>query len=259
MDLMYIWYVYMPYIAIFLLIFCPAVFVWWYKRKLPSAARSLYAAMRKGLIPLLIVHDSGRSKIVLALERKGEGVLYTTDGRYKILPRYTSGEVEEEEVKKKTTKKNPKPETPEKRRGRSMFAEWTNKRSILVGLGTPFYVAYSGTMCLLNPLALALIEAGKMFVKDAEGKPIKSDEAKEEDLSEMLQPLMLLDARESKAIINSQYDESQIGACLVDSEDIGRIGRPSIFQRYGWLIMLLVMVAAAGVALMFLPNIIPIG
>lgn len=209
----------------------------WHKR-VPPAARVLVECFHRKEVPALIVHDSGRSALVRIFERRGEGVVMTDRGKYRLLPRYTEAEEEvmdrlAEEMgaaqsrnpktsqktdKQKSQSTEEQPKEPKKKR-LDFNTDWITRRSILTGLGLPFYVGYSGTLCLLNPECLAAHQAGEMFVPTSE-QPYPTEQQKS-----LPKPLMLLDPRRIAAIINRSFDTTQIDAIIVDAEERGRLGR----------------------------------
>lgn len=256
-----------------------------YYKVIPKTARTFIAAKRKNMIPALIVHDSGRAVIVLVKEKMGGGICVTEQGRYKLLPKYVEAEEitsveeaaafpEEAESKNKTagseeetTESETETTKPRLKTLIKMFGDWVTKRCILVGLGKPMLIGYSGKACLLNPSALALWEAGKMKIRDQEHRwmreKVKQNEKGEPDengkipkIQELLQPLMLLDARACKAVISPAYDESQIAAMCVDSEKIGMIGRG--LPKWALpLILIVVVVGGLAFLIMVLTGVIP--
>jgi hypothetical protein len=238
------------------LIFCLSSFLLplLYLRRVPPVARTLIEAKEKSQVPALIVHDSGRSYLTLLLERMAEGVVVTTSGKYKLLPQsvdFNQAFDEEVGVPDKTTKKkpNPNPEAdppPEPKRSFSadLFG-WISHRSILVGLGLPFYVGYSGSLCLLNPEALALYEAGELFIP-SENKPVP----KGDDKGKMM-PLMWLDPSKIKHIINKRFSTSQIDAMMIDVDRRARIYQMSPVMK-ALLVIVVIVVIVGALAFLFL-------
>ena len=248
----------------------PTVIPLVYYKVFPKTARTFIAAKRKNLIPAYIVHDSGRAVITLVNERMGGGICVSEKkDRYKILPKF----VEEEEVtaedeatafpKEAQNEEGEDTESTEKSAGSQpmtlkravrTFGDWVTKRSHLVGLGKPMFVGYSGKACLLNPLALALWEAGKMKIRNEDHKfirkKVKDKDDKIPQIQDLVQPLMLLDPRSVKAVISHAFDEAQIAAMCADSEAIGRMGRglPKWVLPVG--IILIVIVAGAAIFLL---------
>lgn len=223
------WYFIFPIVGFIFLVtswLIPFIYI----KRVPKAARTLIEAAAKKLVPALIVHDSGRAAIHLLLERRGEGVVMTDQGEYRLLPRYAEMDVTdlpEETTQQGKKKGNPTGEEVEQQKKKTLREklkldwniEWITKRSILVGLGLPFYVAYSGKLCLLNPECLAWYEAGEIFVP-TEDNPVPTGDDKKKPM-----PLMFLSVQKMKAIINKRYDMSQLNAILVDAENLGRLGR----------------------------------
>lgn len=236
----FFWFFIMPIVGLIMCVVFPVVFgLLWFKW-LPPISKTLYRAKRKRLIPLFLTHDSGRASCVLVYERKGEGVLMTDDGRYKILPRYVGTE----------DAGNPEPKKVSK-----IYSDFITKRALLTGLGLPILYGYSGTLCALNPEALALVESGDMILETAD-MPVKAEKAKNKSLKELLRPLMILDPRKIKEVLNSSYDESQIGACLVDSEMIGMLGRPSQLKKYIPLFLILGILVVGAIAVLMVPDLL---
>lgn len=247
-DFEYAWFMIFGTIGF---VFCCASFVFpllWFK-KVPEPARMLTRCAQTGEVPALVVHDSGRSKLISITEKLGEGVVKTDQGNYRILPRFVKvrevlkGVVDKAEAAKKLqdlSEETTDLETAEvpstlpteteldkfkellKGQGLEMdyYGDFLNRRSILIGLGLPIYTAYSGKMCLINPLCLALYHAGEMFIPTAD-KPDQSD-IPEADRKPM--PMMLLDSTEMKTIINHRYDTSQVNAAIIDAVETGKAG-----------------------------------
>lgn len=251
----------------------PILLPYVYFRVFPKTARTFIAAKRKNMIPALIVHDSGRAIITLVREKMGGGICVTEKGRYKCLPKYVEAEeVSKEDEKAAFPDENKVGDTensknaarkPTLKKLVGMFGDWVTKRCILVGLGKPMLLGYSGKGCLLNPLALALWEAGKLKIRDHNHqfirKKVKDPDSNEiPDIDDLLQPLMFLDARASKAVISAAYDEAQIAAMCSDSEQIGSIGRglPKWVLPVG-----IILIVVIGLALLFLilTGVIPMG
>jgi len=212
--------------------------------------------------PIQVVHDSGRRQLKMIREKKG-GLIITNEGRYKLLPMFTAKRDSSQLEFDNPVEANPT-ETKKVESLRQIYEDyyldystWNSKRSQLVGLNMPFFVGYSGKACLLNPEALALYEAAEMSV-NIEGKmSFNPNELKGEELKgkpsarNAVQPLMPLDPRVIKEIINEGFDETQIAAIQTDSEMLGQLGR-----GYGKLIpiavILIIVVVVAVVAMNFL-------
>lgn len=186
-------YVIAPFIGLAFIMVSWVPAYYWFK-KLPPVFHTLYRSHKERRIPLLVVHDSGRGKIVLIEEALGEGVVKTEDGDYRIVPQY--------------------PNAP------SPIRDAIARRTILEGLDLPFFVGYSGRLCLLNPETLALWETGE----NAQGQA-KTDNPSSE------KPLLLLDPRKIKDIIGTQFSVSQIGEIINDSEGIGMIRSLKTFGK----------------------------
>lgn len=255
--------------------------LFWFKFVCP-AARLVNKANRKKNPIAIIVHDSGRAIITMIQERRGEGVVVTDKGQYKLLPRYiseqelmapseapinplvanllsmpaeqpTQGKPQgdgKESLPASLIQPTPKPELPPK--AYKLYNDWLSKRINLIGFGQSIWFGYSGSLCLLNPDAMALWESGEMMVIGADNKPHfdekqKSKIEKIKGIGEVLQPLMLLDPRQIKVIMNKIFDQTQIAAVVYDSEEIGRMGRGfGKYLPYLLIIVVLVIVALIG-------------
>lgn len=250
----------------------------WYKR-VPQAARILVEAYQRKKPPLYIAHDSGRGALTWIEEKGGEGIVITKDGRYKILPQFSA-------VSKKG---NPDGDVKEVEYEKD-YRDFISKRGVLTGMDLPFFLGYSGKLCLLNPEALALYEAGEMAIKDSEGKVhgvTRENHAEKEtvcskcgkildegwdhcpycngkkkvvqkvrkELPDLLQPLLLLDPRRIKELIGRQFNVSQIGALMVESEQIGLLGRGT-FKKYLPIVFILTAVVIGGILLLMAPNLL---
>lgn len=227
---LFIWYTIFPLLGFVGLITLPWLIPLIWFRIIPKAARTLFWAARRKMVPAYIVHDSGRGAMTLIQERRGEGVVITDHGKYRLLPRYVEA----------TEKDNPKNQL-------DYSAEWITKRSIMASLGLPFYIGYSGSLCLLNPEALAWYEAGKIFVPTA-NNPVPNE--KQKDLPK---PLMLLDLKSIKSIINRAFDTTQISAVLQDMYLLGLLGRGFNKTLISIGAIILVVVAVLAI-LFFLPQ-----
>lgn len=226
----YAWFVILPVVGLISLLSNWLIPFLWIKR-VPGAARQLVKAWQNKLVPAFIAHDSGRAAIVNIIEKRGEGVVVTDHGNYRLLPRFVKVEegdvATEEPVRKKKGRKKPNPgsaataglpqSTTRPRYVLDYNTDWVNKRSILIGLGSPFYVGYSGKLCLLNPECLAWFEAGEIWIPDTVNPP--------KDKKDLPKPLMLLNVLKMKDIINRRFDSSQIKALAKYAEEIGSIGR----------------------------------
>lgn len=239
-------YMALPIVGIIALLTKPFIDFLVFYRKIPLAARKIWEASEKKQPIAVIVHDSGRAGIHMIVERRGEGVVVTDHGKYQLLPRYVSEEeLEAPEVKdgNPNPKDNPAPKKPEgvREKIQKIYSDWIVKRAILIGFDLPIFFGYSGSLCLFNPEALALYEAGDLMIQSASDKPLFNPQKNpKKHIADALQPLMLLDPRKIKSIINRTFDHSQIAAIIVDSEEIGRIGRG--FGRFLLPIGLIVLV-----------------
>lgn len=238
---------------------------------MPEESRVLFWAKMRKTPPILVVHDSGRGEMSRVLERRGSGVVYTKDrdGRrkYKLLPRYTSKSGVESAImnlKDITANPNMTPEelmqglmtdTPDAEYVKD-YSDWMVKRCILAGSGLPFFVGYAGKLNLLNPEALALYQAGEMFVK-TEDKTLFDPRDKQPTgviptAGKHYEPLMLLDPRKIKEIISAGFDEAQMSVVIADSEEIGRGLRGGFkLGGIGIIIVIIIMVIAL---IFFLPQ-----
>lgn len=279
---MWLMYVLLPLIGIILLIAVPVLGTVFWKKLMPRAAKELFWCKMRGMPPAIICHDSGRAEIQSFIERRGSGVVITNKGKYKLLPRYVSVDslpISVENSQEETIGENAsaqenlaqngdepnKPMLKEEEDdkvalGRSIrkvlrdYSDFFSKRSILMGLGMPIFFGYSGKLCLLHPDALALYEAGQMKVNVDENTVFyKGDADKKGDA---LEPLMQLDPRAIKTLINKGFDETQMAAITTDAELVGLMGRPSHIGSY-ILIIIIVIVAALGI--LFLPSLLPKG
>jgi len=252
------------------------LFVLFWKRWMPKTARTLFWAARRGTPPLLLVHDSGRGELTTVRERKGEGIVMTKEGKYKILPRVMPKTPLEDQIVKSITEateaKNPKsesdvdvevdiPEGADKPSRLSIlkdkfildYSDWILKRCMLVGMKMPFWVGYTGKLCLLNPEALALYEAGEMFVRTEDRTLFNPNNIEGKNQKDAMQPLLLIDARKIQQIIYNGFDQSQIAGVVADSEEIARLGRGLSKGMIG-VILILVVIGIIGLAMFALPQ-----
>jgi len=266
-------YVIMPLVGYITVFTVPWLIPLLWKKLLPSAARTMFWAARRKQPPALICHDSGRSQFTLVKERRGSGVVFTDTGKYKILPRYRlkTSTVQKKKEDGKTTKPVPelsgdKKEILKQVQGRLSelkdryildYTDWIVKRSMLIGLDLPLFVGYSGKLCLLNPEALALYEAGELYIKTEDETMFNPHELDGKEMEDAFQPLMLIDPRKIKEIINDGFDQAQIAAIVVDSELIGLQGRG--MGRYLPYFMIIGVVIVALLAIFLLPSILPMG
>lgn len=236
------------------------VFFW--KRMLPLPARTIFWGKRRNLPLAFICHDSGRGVLHTITERRGEGVVVTDHGKYKILPRYLEDkEVVEvtEEIQQGTSSDGQ--ETPQATKvtrrvlGRLKdYSSWIVKRTTLYGYEAPFFLGYSGKICLMNPEALALYELGDMMIKTEDKTLFNPHGIDGKRVEDALQPLLLIDPKVIKQAIPEGYDDSQIAAITRDSEEIGQFGRG--FGKFTLPIVIIV-IAIVGVlaAIFILPQI----
>jgi len=236
-----------------ILIVCvPIIFIWFWKRMLPKASRTFFWIHRRKTPPLLLCHDSGKGMLVGIKERAGEGVVMTDRGRYKILPRYLSASPAKpkgEEEAGPALNPNPLDEMTVKD-----YSDWVVKRTYLEGLGLPFFVGYTGSLCLLNPEALALYEAGNLAFQNEEGKfMFNPRKVKGKTVDKALQPLLLLDPRKIKQIVPAGYDHEQIAALVADAEELARLGKGIPRAALMGILVILIIVAVVGL-LFFAPQ-----
>lgn len=239
LPFIFFWYQLLPIIGLsFLAVASWFIPFWWIKR-VPETARILERAAREKKPVALIAHDTGRAALTLIEERMGEGVVVTDSGNYKILPQYARVEETEGEGKG----------NPEKLYEKD-YRDFITKRTILTGLDLPFFIGYAGKLTLLNPEALALYEAGDMYVKTSEGPLFNPNKKKDRSIRKALQPLMLLDIRKIKDLIGVQFDVTQIAAIITESERIGYLGSATPFKKYLPLIGLLLLAMVVGLLLL---------
>jgi hypothetical protein len=254
------------------------LFILFWKRWMPKAARTLFWAARRGTPPLLLVHDSGRGEITTVIERKGEGIVMTKEGKYKILPRVMPKTPLEEQIVQKITEaaqeQNPSPDgtpvevevdVPEDAKKPSRlsilkdkfildYSDWIIKRCMLVGMKMPFWVGYTGKLCLLNPEALALYEAGEMVVRTEDKTLFNPNKVEGKTIKDALSPLLLIDSRKIQQIIFNGFDQSQIAGVVADSEEIARLGR-GLSKTMISAIIILVIILILGLGMFVLPQI----
>lgn len=280
------------------MVFCftglPIMFLFW-KRWMPKASRTLFWAGRRKTPPLLLVHDSGRGELTTIHERKGEGIVMTAQGKYKILPRWLPKiplsqmlrmqedipalQVPEEDgvaLQQDSAVPVVQQTTTEAQLGSSAltidlhsifnvqvlkenfildYSDWILKRTNLIGLDLPFFVGYTGKLCLLNPEALALYEAGEMLIRTEDHIMFNPHNKADKDAKNALQPLLLLDARRIQQIIYEGFDQSQIAAVVADSEELARIGQ-GMSPKIKILLAIVVIAVVAAAALFILPSIL---
>lgn len=302
-------YVTMPIFYVIGMVFCFVgipIIIWFYKRKIPKAARTLIWSGIRREPPLLLCHDSGRGELTTIRERRGEGIVVTQQNKYKILPRWmpkvplsaflggqttaaapqgslpqapaAEGDVNSEgtEEQEQDTEMPQPPQAPETQRLPSGvekdlhkvfnikllkenfiidYSDWIVKRTYLVGLDLPFFVGYTGKLCLLNPEALALYEAGEMCIRTEDAVLFNPNKIEGKSIENAFQPLLLLDPRKIQQIIYEGFDQSQIAGIVADSEEIARI-RQGISPKMKIFLGILVIVVIAGAALFLLPQIL---
>lgn len=224
--------------------------------RIPEAAVTLWRAKKKKMIPILIVHDTGRSRLDLIRERRGEGIVLTEKGLYKLIPRYIRSAAKR--TFQQITKTDGEEDNPGSTKNAELeeykeledYRDWVTKRSFLIGLDSPIFIGYSGSLCLLNPSAMALVEAGEMHIQTPEGFYPKLPEGK--TVKDIKQPLMLIDPRKAKGIINKMFDETQIAAVLADVKLLGKLD----LSRFLPIILIVVVVVAALGLLLAFPDLL---
>lgn len=281
------------------MVFCfvgvPFIIYFW-KRKIPKAARTLIHSAWKREPPLLLCHDSGRGELTTIRERKGEGIVMTAQNKYKILPRWRAKAPLSQMLGLKQQPEMPAPVTegedqvdPQKeslqQNGKSQvegieritrrneidlqtvfnvkllhdnfildYSDWIVKRTFLVGLDLPFFVGYTGKLCLLNPEALALYEAGDMMIKTEDQVLFNPKKIEGKTMADAFQPLLLLDSRKIQQIIYEGFDQSQIAGVVADSEELARIGQ-GLSSKMKLILGIIVIVCIAAAAIFLLPQI----
>lgn len=258
------------------------IFILFWKRWLPKPARTFFWAARRRTPPILLVHDSGRGEFTTIIERRGEGIVKTQQGKYKILPRIMQRlpleekmptapipeTVESEEVVQEEEKANSLA-----KKVRSImsidilkktfildYSDWVLKRCMLVGLNMPFFIGYTGKLCLLSPEALALYEMGDMMVKTEDETLFNPKNVEGKDIKDAVQPLLLLDGRKIQQIIYDGFDQSQIAAVVADTEELMRVGKGLSGKMIGAIaILIIILVVGLGMFLIpqFLPQVVP--
>jgi len=225
----YLWFFVFPFVGVVMLIVTPVLFWLLWFRYLNPTARKLNKYIRKKIPIVAITFDTGRTILCGLIERRGEGVVMTDHGTYKILPRIPE---EDEETKKGSAEED-------------FFKDLVLKRSILEGSNSPFFVGYSGKICMLNPDTLALAEM-------TEHKPLSEDEVTLESPEpasdpKKARPLLLIDPKRIKDFVSGAFSESQMIAIIRDTEEVMRASMG--FRRFAIpitvivVIMLMMMIA----------------
>lgn len=214
-------FIILPLIGLLFLLLSPLVNYLWQKI-VPVEARLLTLASRKKLIPIYVVSDSGVGRIELVKDIFGEGVAKMLDGKhYRLFPQYPYP---------RETAQNPTSEKP-------LYMDYLTKRTILKHMKIPFFIAYSGRLCLLDPAALAAYEAS---LQNREGEKGKD------------QTLMLLDPRKIKDIIGDQFSINQVAAIMQESETIGALQSNRLFKFIMPISIILIAIVAIMIVLTFL-------
>jgi len=230
------WFQILPIVGLLFLAVVSWLIPFWWIKRVPEAAKILEKAAREKKPPAIIVHDTGRAAITLIKERMGEGIVVTDQGNFKILPQYIRVEGDKKGNPEGLYEKD--------------YRDFITKRTLLTGLDLPMFVGYSGKLCLLNPEALALYEAGDMYVKTSEGSLFNPNKKKGKTIKEALQPLMLMDIRKIKDLIGVQFDVTQIAAIITESERIGFLGGASPFKKYLLPIGILMIIIVVGLLIL---------
>lgn len=197
------------------------------------------------------------------IKEKRGGLCLTPSGKYKLLPRFLTKRPEKEadpdEVQQLTEINPATAPLPAKSKKiyDKYFVDYSNfisKRTFLMGLGLPFFVAYSGKACLLNLEALALYEAGEMAVEVDGQLKFNPNKVEGKTLSQAVYPLMPLDPRVIKTIIRDGFDETQLAAIQTDAELVGMLGRG--FGRFMPFIMIAAIIIVVLLVIFILPSIL---
>lgn len=136
------------------------------------------------------------------------------------------------------------------------YSDFINKRSTIVGLNLPLFLGYTGKLCLLNPEALALYEAGEMFVRTSEGDIFNPKGIEGKKKEDAMQPLLLLNPRKIQEIIYEGFDQSQVAGIVADTEEEMRLrlGGGGLGGNWKLIILIVIIMLAALGALFFLPQ-----
>lgn len=285
------------YVAGMVMVFAmPIVIFLFWKKWLPKPARTLFWAARRKTPPLILCHDSGRGELTTIRERRGEGIVVTEQNRYKILPRWmpkipfsamlglqqtTQPQLTEEteegdpaptvEGQPATSQQPAQPQSNEVDLHKVFnikllkdnfildYGDWVVKRSSLIGLDMPMWFGYTGKLCLLNPEALALYEAGEMMIRTPDapnGVMFNPNNVQDKNLKDALEPLLLLDPRKIQQIIYDGFDQSQIAGVVADTEDIVRLGQGGLSSKMKLILGIIVIAGLAVAAIFFLPQLL---
>ena len=255
------------------------IFILFWKKWLPKPARTFFWAARRRTPPILLVHDSGRGEFTTIIERRGEGIVKTKEAKYKILPRVMQRLPMGEKMPTASTPEGVKSEEAimqEEEQSKSLadkvrsvmsidilkenfildYSDWILKRCMLIGMNMPFFVGYTGKLCLLNPEALALYEMGEMMVKTEDKTLFNPKDIAGKNINDVVQPLLLLDGRKIQQIIYNGFDQSQIAAVVADTEELARVGK-GISGKVIGIIIILVVIMLLGIGMFLLPQILP--
>lgn len=267
-DLFYLTFPIFYILGMLFLFFVIPFTIYFYKRKIPKAVKTLFWSAWKREPPLLLCHDSGRGEFTTIRERKGEGIVVTAQNKYKILPRWlpkpSFTKLLKTQAADQPQQDNPV-EAPETDSPTSLtflkdnfvldYSDFVVKRTNLIGLDLPLFVGYTGKLCLLNPEALALYEAGNMMIKTEDTVLFNPHNIANKKIEDALQPLLLMDPRKIKQIISEGFDQSQIAGVVADTEEIARLGQ-ALSPKMKLLIAIIMLALLAGLAVIFLPKLI---
>jgi hypothetical protein len=224
LDIVFLWYFILPVAGLILLAVTPILLFWLYFRYFHKTARKLNSFIRRKQPIAIITYDTGKSVLVGLQETRGEGIVRTTGGRYKILPR---------PPKKTEGAEGQNPDELEK-----LYSDLVLKRTFLEDTGVPLFFGYSGKICLLNPDVLALAETASKL--EAAKNCEQTDDGREAP------PITLLDPRKIKNLISGSFTESQALAIVRDTEEIMReeLGSTRKYMLPIMTIIILMFVAA---------------
>jgi hypothetical protein len=239
----YVWFYVLPWAGL-ISVFVWGTFLFFWVRVVPYASKYMYRLKRKGLALAIVVADTSRSAFAMIVERRGEGIVVTGEDKYKLLPRYTVLPTEEEKRQKRKeegSKKRLGEDTAEEgtESGESSppdppqetitekdpevplnYADYSIKRSFLADVGSvPFFVAYHGSICLFDPLLLALAESCEMKEsiprKEADSQENKMPKALPSEIVNFPSAMSLKKVRE---FIKNVFEETQYKAIIDEIE-----------------------------------------
>lgn len=258
-----VYYFYFGFIALCVIV--PIGFLWFWKRKVPKPARTLFWCAIRGYAPLLLIHDSGRGDIIGIKEKRAEGIVETTAKTFKILPRFAP--ILSEDMERQLLKEDPslkdrldalKDSIAHVKIGAYKFmldmSHWMAKRTWLLGMPTPLFIGYTGSLCLLNPEALALYEAGDLVIETAERELFNPKGIKGKTKENAMKPLILLDPRKIGKFIYSHFDTSQIAGVIQAAEERARIGMGLPLKKLGIVMIVIIIAIVIILAASYLPQ-----